>query len=673
MEAHNLRQPRYHEALSSADDLDMQTAHPEMDGRERRRLSIDSLCEYDDNVKHDPLIEQGLSTSNLDPVSGSHLHASLTWDTVEFSSGATEPKSYGPADRGAAVSNGVQYPLQPPNRPHWIWGARLLNDTWFWEILAITFSIACMVSVAVLASGIHQTWLSRWTFLLQPSTLISILVTGAQSSMMLVVAVVFGQLKWLHVSLPKTRPLVDLSTFDSASRGPLGSLSLFYRWKPHSAVLIPSVYAASLTTIASLGMGPFAQQIVTFVDNQVPRGVSNSTIAVTNYYNNNYSAPGTRYETDGKGGFLVLQTNQGSIDVASGMEGAFYSGRYGLDGPPIDFGCPSNNCSWTTFTTLGLCSTCKDVTAATRSLNDPAYGSGNLITPGGWNITFTGFQAVVSKVQPGSATLVKLSAHLSSFAVVQNKFVTTNDHFIITECSVAWCAKQFSNVTVINGDLQDEYQALELPLWAVKGQDFGGLARNLSTSSNFDLLLTTDANGRNISSALPPFQYSGFNISIGDHLALGGFFDTTFDFQSDSKNAMFGFGKNVTATAANITASMTKKIPMAGNATIFQGIVWERQSIIQIQFAWLALPSALVVICAILLIATITMTRQFGVPVWKSSPLPLLYHGIRDWDYNEAREIMEGRLEKLHIMEDKASWTRVRMYNSPQGGSWLAR
>jgi hypothetical protein len=210
-------------------------------------------------------------------------------------------------------------------------------------------------------------------------------------------------------------------------------------------------------------------------------------------------------------------------------------------------------------------------------------------------------------------------------------------------------------------------------LWSVEGQDFGGLARGLTTGSNWVFLLTPDSSGKNVSSALSPFDNSAFNVSIYDHFALSQFLANIFNITSASTADYFALGQNVTTTMANISNSMTNRIPSSDSEVVAQGIVWQQPPIIRIQFAWLVLPLVLILFSAILLIATVLMTRRSRVPVWKSSILPFLYHGIREWDDAEERDIVEGRLEKMHVMDHKSSSKRVRMITSAEGGTWLTK
>ncbi len=210
-------------------------------------------------------------------------------------------------------------------------------------------------------------------------------------------------------------------------------------------------------------------------------------------------------------------------------------------------------------------------------------------------------------------------------------------------------------------------------MYPVKGQDFGGLARGKSTGANWVYLLTTDSNGGNVSSAPAPFQESGFNVSIGDHIGIVNWLFPLLNISSESSGVFFSPGQDVISTWANVTTSMTNRIKTGGTGAIAKGVIWQVQSIIRIQFAWLALPSGLVLFSAILLASTVLMTRHFRAPVWKSSTLPILYHGVREWDDEEEREVAQGRLEKVESMKKRASSTRVRIYNAPEGGSWLVK
>lgn len=155
-------------------------------------------------------------------------------------------------------------------------------------------------------------------------------------------------------------------------------------------------------------------------------------------------------------------------------------------------------------------------------------------------------------------------------------------------------------------------------------------------------------------------------------MALAYHFASELNFSSVSPTALFGNGENVSSTLSNVTSSVTNAIMRWDPELAALGIVWHQEPVIKIQWGWLALPLAVVVSSAILLVSMIVASRHYDAPHWKSSPLPFLYHGIRKWDDGEERDLVEGRLEKVHVMEDRAKSKRVQIFKSLKGGRWLA-
>ena len=142
-------------------------------------------------------------------------------------------------------------------------------------------------------------------------------------------------------------------------------------------------------------------------------------------------------------------------------------------------------------------------------------------------------------------------------------------------------------------------------------------------------------------------------------------------FSSESSTALFGDGQDVTSTLSNITNSVTNSIMRSNTETAALGIIWHQEPIVKIQWGWLALPLAVVVCSAILLASIIVASRHYDAPRWKSSPLPFLYHGIRNWSDDEEQDLAEGRLEKVHVMENRARSKKVYLCKSLKGGRWL--
>lgn len=97
------------------------------------------------------------------------------------------------------------------------------KDLWIWEISACIFSILCMSAVAGILFRLQDRPLSSWSFSIAPNSLVSVFITLSKSAMLLVVAQGVSQMRWVHYQTGP-HPLIDLETFDAASRGPWGSL-----------------------------------------------------------------------------------------------------------------------------------------------------------------------------------------------------------------------------------------------------------------------------------------------------------------------------------------------------------------------------------------------------------------------------------------------------------------
>ncbi|CAD0107874.1 unnamed protein product [Aureobasidium uvarum] len=105
--------------------------------------------------------------------------------------------------------------------------------TWSFELVAAVFSVACFIGLIILLAvsrGKEQRyWFGGHITL---NGLVALITTITRASVMVSVAASLSQLKWNRfASNTSLHPLDDLSRYDSASRGPWGSLNLLIR--PH--------------------------------------------------------------------------------------------------------------------------------------------------------------------------------------------------------------------------------------------------------------------------------------------------------------------------------------------------------------------------------------------------------------------------------------------------------
>ncbi|KAL2849938.1 hypothetical protein BJY01DRAFT_245734 [Aspergillus pseudoustus] len=134
------------------------------------------------------------------------------------------------------------------------------------------FSLLCFIAVICVLVGFNQKSQPRFALGASLNPIISTLVTTFKSSLIYVAGGCIGQLKWIWFY--KTRKqLNDMESFDSASRGPLGSLFMVLQDKGRSLVSLGSV-----VTILALAFDPFVQQILTYPTKERIEA-TNSTLA----------------------------------------------------------------------------------------------------------------------------------------------------------------------------------------------------------------------------------------------------------------------------------------------------------------------------------------------------------------------------------------------------------
>lgn len=358
-------------------------------------------------------------------------------------------------------------------------------DSWMFEIVIVVFSVGCLLAIAILAWEINGTWLSNWTFFLQPGTLISILSTGCQSSMMLVISEIISQSRWVYFWTDK-RSLSELAVFESASRGPLGAVAFLW---PGASGLRPMIASGgALVTITALALGPFTQQIVGTRIEKIPQAQVNSTIPVANVYDSGDSCS-TVFQEGNTGKRVIYtysNTPQAQTDrilmnllmsrlsepaaLDSSLQGAFYSGLFSttvMDS--LGFTCASGNCTWPDFGSVGICSTCEDVSSSTKVVNRNT----TLVTPdgsvlvlklkselGGYYSSLVTSNATSDDKKHGSIAYQEGSKNLVSLAVAQwnpadGRGTVSGSadaplrNWNTTQCSMDVCIKQYKNVSVV--------------------------------------------------------------------------------------------------------------------------------------------------------------------------------------------------------------------------------
>lgn len=163
--------------------------------------------------------------------------------------------------------------------------------------------------------------------------MVSIFITLSKSAMMTAITGAIAQSTWMQIEQTLT-PLMRVEEIQEAGRGPWGSIKLLtamVKGKRFNRIAI----VCAVIPVATLALDPFAKQVMSFPSRTVPA-------------------------QDGKAIFRSTQIWR-DLDITS-VQGAILGGIY--RNPQItNYTCTESSCSWPTITTLGVCSTCKDLTS----------------------------------------------------------------------------------------------------------------------------------------------------------------------------------------------------------------------------------------------------------------------------------------------------------------------
>lgn len=149
---------------------------------------------------------------------------------------------------------------------------------WWLELLCCVVFIGALVAVVVTIRPYEEHPLPQWPYHLSINSLIAIYVVILKAAILLVAAEGLNQLKWRWFY--QDRPLRDLLSYDSASRGPWGSLVLL--WRLRGRQLVSS--CGAFITLAALITDPFAPQVIATYDCPIAAESAIATVPRTNNF-----------------------------------------------------------------------------------------------------------------------------------------------------------------------------------------------------------------------------------------------------------------------------------------------------------------------------------------------------------------------------------------------------
>jgi hypothetical protein len=103
-------------------------------------------------------------------------------------------------------------------------------------------------------------------------------------------------------------------------------------------------------------------------------------------------------------------------------------------------------------------------------------------------------------------------------------------------------------------------------------------------------------------------------------------------------------------------------------ADTVQGVALAEENYFSVRWQWIALPALLELAVLVMSVMTIVQCRREDVPLWKSSVLALIYHGV---DGPRAQESLVT--ERLSGIEATAKVTDVQLLKTENGVNTLSK
>jgi hypothetical protein len=571
---------------------------------------------------------------------------------------------------------------------------RLVFDSWVCETVVMILSMGCLAAIALVVNAFDGQAIPQFTAGLTLNTIISVLSTTARSGMIFVVSASIGQLKWCWLGRPGRR-LLDIQAMDDASRGPWGAITML-------SSLTGGTMAAfgAVITVLMVAFGPFLQQLLAYPLHEVKQQQLFALAPRNLNYTNFYAGEGLNMDF-----FEVLEAGTWSTPK------------------PLEPTCPTARCEWDTFSSVGWCSKCEDRTQSAvlsdcnisqyfQNLSLPAVsctvdlGNGGNISlaeqPSNYTLYAVSYPAV--RVAEESLQLVADGAWMLSNNDQSNEFDTELIKVDPVFLGVTYPLLVFDYVrTSLYEDNEDDLLPIHIEeasqcILSICEREFtvtamDGSINSTPSSPNYGNLF--------LDCGSPPFRQScwqpdGQNATPVDEVEdtyvdrSRRAFCPVDDFASDIAEYLVGnatvvlfsgedgvyvsdeefhgskivgnrTARGIEKRLENIATALTNYGLEKTNETV-RGRAYAEETYVKVRWWWILLPTLLQLSTLILFITTVVYSHRNGVPIWKSSVLAIVYHGVEDLD---GRKDLGA--ERLSGMDAVARRDKVQFSRSADG------
>jgi hypothetical protein len=393
-----------------------------------------------------------------------------------------------------------------------------------------------------------------------------------------------------------------------------------------------------------------------------------------------------------------------TFDMSTGVIGALLVGGTAPVTAPY---CPSGNCTWPEFTTLGVCSACTDASNQNRIVSQTCSEEASPCPAGtgvGWDLTVANNAHLFRYGGMNISTAYGLTT--SFFANVSEPIVNVTSLFqrnqggapslplFVTECVMYFCWQRIRS-TVTAGKLTESVVSTwtddQIPFYpdtaemetgepgmggagvasSTSGTVFRGLQNGLVDLLTAEEYVQMAEGGIEIYLPMGPFrEIQGIGSTRTTQIIyqaqsgtvpVDGPDDNVEDNQSNNKTIpSVGLGNLL----QNISISITNLMRNVDNTTApVVGQLWNTEAIVHVRWIWFIYPIAVIILTLLFLVATIVQSSTPHIKVWKSSILAVLFHGLDDPVYDSS----SGTLDNTHM---KARAKQVKVEFMPRQETW---
>ncbi|KAI5815283.1 hypothetical protein BZA77DRAFT_316143 [Pyronema omphalodes] len=515
------------------------------------------------------------------------------------------------------------------------------------NLTSLLISASCLVIIATTLNFYTNSELPTWGEGIAIHSYTAWLSVLAKLALIIPLAECISQAKF-RLFTQGRRKLSDLDLADAASRDSLGALGWLFRFR--SGFLLH--FGAALMVV-SLAWDPAMQHLIRPTMSSIPDRNATASLAVNQDY-----APQRGLDRG-----LVLTTPKA---MAAGIQ-ATVLGQSITPG----YYCPSGNCTYPPVSTVGICTTCEDITdSLIRSCkdlsqkdpycfpgSDVCYTTGQLcsyrstsgVIIGGANGIFLNFAATGAdfvNMGNGNMQLNRDIVNLTALYIDPRGAADPPDNGTFAaspipmapghvkngvhkargyQCKISYCQQQVQSF-VIGGQLKEILQPAtdHVENFMTKTPVFNSpdLPENL-LQQRFNL--TKGDNSTRVSLTALYALSKGLSVSLSGNTTYAGIRDNA-PAMSDFHRAFYEgmVATSFTTMMSDITSSVTSAIrnEMASSAI---GTVWIQRCLLRIKWEWIILPCVIWVGVLIMLLTTTFRARKEHAPWLGTSQLATVY------------------------------------------------